>query len=263
MNIRSRLTATLFSGGVLLSWMAAARSEPLTATAAIQTKPDPSAPVITYLKAGSEPAAAQADVSLPPGWIAVDVAGPFVGYVLNSDFTKGLDMRPGSPIFLDPKPGAGVLATAQAGDKADIVGLYGRWTQIRLDRHLTGYIQLNPAAAAPSAPSSTAAPEAAPAPVPALSGAPAATSSGEAGAVPRFFEGTVGSSRRLLAPRRPFDWELEDPSGQRIAYLDLTQLLLTEQIDKYVGRDVVVYGPVHELSGGHDIVIDVQSLQLK
>lgn len=254
----------LLASALLAGLFGSLRADPLTAVAAVQTRPDSAAPVITFLKAGAEPAPEQAPGALPPGWIAVTVPGPFLGYVLNEDFSKALNVRPGSPIYLAPKPDAGVLAPAAAGDKIDIVGLYGRWTQVRLNRDVVGYVQVSPEPAPPPAAGQAGeAPAPVPEAVPAPAGGPAqAVASGAEGAVPRFFEGRFSSSRRLFA-HPPYAWQLDDGSGQRIAYLDVGQLLLTEQIDTYAGREVLVYGPARELPGGRDLVIDVQSLELK
>lgn len=252
-----------------------ARATPLAATAAVQTKPDPAAPVITTLKAGAEPTpTAQAAEPLPPGWIAVDVPPPVLGYVQNTDFTKGLDVRPGSSIYLEPKAGAGVLATAAKNEKIEIVGLFGDWTQVRIDAPVVGYVQVGPTAATtPPGPAAEAPAGPAPAPLPGPVAAPAAVSAGpaaplggaaaESSGLARFLEGTVASTQHAFVPRRPYDWELVDDSGRRIAFLDLSRLVLTEQPESYSGRRVLVYGPVHPTSSGKDLVVDVETLELK
>ena len=88
-------------------------------------------------------------------------------------------------------------------------------------------------------------------------------SDGGAGALPRLFQGKFVSSKRPFAPRRPYDWQLNDDAGVRYAYLDVTKLLLTDQIEKYADHVVVVYGKPKAMPGGRDIVLEVESLQLK
>jgi hypothetical protein len=252
---------------LLAAGFATGRAAPLAGTAAVQTKPEPGAPIITTLNAGTEPAIAPSPAIPPPdGWIAVQVPGPFQGYVLNKDFTKGLDVKPGSPIYLAPKPDAGVLAIAAKGDKTEITGLDGRWTQVQLQRDLVGYVQLAAPAAVPAA-------EAGPvlAPVPSAPAAPAdavgkpAEADASATSLSRTFEGQVEATSRTLfvGPKPPFPWQLVDPSGARIAYLDLSQLLLTQQIDQYVGHTVDVFGPASPVGKTGDVVVQVQSLQSK
>ena len=244
------------------------RSAPLSETAAVQTRPEANAPVLTYLKAGTEPASAS-DLSTPApaGWLAVEVPGPIEGYVEQKDLTTGLEVKQGVPVLLAPKPDAGVLLVADKGLKTTITGIHGRWTQLRIESKVIGYVYLGGSAPAP-APLAQTAPEASvtaslPAPAP-LSTAPGrAVSTDSASALPRFFQGTFVTTRRAFYPRRPFDWALNDSSGVRFAYLDVSRLLLTEQIDKYVGHEVVVFGAAVPVEGTKDIVIQIESLQLR
>jgi hypothetical protein len=244
--------------GLVAALPLACRAAPLTATAAVQTQPDPASPVVTYLKAGAEPLPpSDATAVAPAGWMAVDLPGPFEAYVLDKDFTKALDVKPGSSLYLAPKPEAGVLAVAAKGDKIEIIGLYGKWTQVRLDKHLVGYVNLSP----PVAPVVAAAP-AAPVPMPAPTVGTAAPAGTDA-ALPRVLEGKFTSTRHALTSRKPYDWELVDDSGSRLAYLDLSHLLLTEQLRSYVGKPVVVSGPLRPTAQGNDFVLSVESLQLQ
>ena len=248
------------------------RATPLTATAAVYLQPDPAAPVVSYLKAGTEPVAAAV---APEGWMAVELPGAHEGYVMNRDISKGLDIREGTAIRLAPQNDAPVLTVLGPGETAEITGLHGRWTQVRLDKKLVGYIRTG---AAPSAAASTPSPAPAPAaplaPPPvtatahgaATAGQPApaiALNHGGSSSLPRFFQGRFESTRRPFLPRRPYDWQLKDDAGVRYAYLDVSKLLLTEQIDKYIDHTVVVYGTAKAAPGGKDIVIEVESLQLK
>jgi len=254
-----------------------AGAAPLVATTAVQARPDPAAPVITYLKAGTEPVPAAADSGpLPAGWMAVEIAGPFEAYVLNRDLTKSLDVKPGSSLYLMPQEGAGVLAVVAAGDKTEITGLRGKWTRISLKKDLVGYIQSDSATAPgpgepPSSPAAGApgamadASGSASGPAPSAAGKPAAgfgVDDGGASHFPRLLEGQFVSTHNLLPLHRPYDWQLVDDSGNRRAYLDVSKLLQTDQIDRYVNRAVEVSGTMTALPNG-EIVVAVESLQLK
>ncbi len=241
----------------------AGHATPLTETTAVQSRPEAGAPVLTVLKAGTEPAPA-AGVTAPAGWLAVALSGSHEAYVLNRDFLKSLDLRPGAPIYTAPKLGAPILTHAEKGDQVEITGLLGRWTQIKLTKDIVGYIQLPGAmpAAAPVAPPPPA-PAPAPAPVVTDSSAPGHAVSTDVSALPHLLEGKVASTRRAFTPRRPYDYELDDASGSRLAYLDISRLLLTEQMSSYVGHTVAVYGAVKTMNNGNDLVITAESLQLK
>jgi hypothetical protein len=105
----------------------------------------------------------------------------------------------------------------------------------------------------------------APVPAAAPTNAPgtAAATSDTGPALARTFEGRFVSTHHAFAPRRPFDWALVDESGARLAYLDVSKLLFTDQIQAYNERSVAVVGTVHALPNGRDIVIAVESLELK
>lgn len=249
-----------------LAWCAVVSAATLSAPTAVQIQPDPSSPVIVVLKAGSEqPAPSDKAGPAPAGWTAVVVPGPFEAFVKNKDLSKSLDIVPGSPVFQSPKEGAAVLTLFDKADKAEITGLLkGGWTRVRLDKALIGYIQVAPAAQAPvaQAPAAPAAPapSAAPAPAP---GAVLTGSDSTPASLSRLFEGTLTSTRNPLLPRRPFAWQLSDQDGNRIAYVDLGRLLLTDQIESYAGHPVVVLGTLKTVPDSKDLVIDAEGLRLK
>jgi len=262
--------ALLAAGLAAAAHLAAA---PLTATTAVHVRPNEAAAVVSYLKAGSEPvAAAVVDfANMPAGWMAVELTGPFEAYVRNGDLEKSLNVRPGAPFHQQPDPESAVLTTMERGDKAEITGLRGKWTRMSLDKKIVGYIRLadppaNPAIAPAQEPF-------APAPLaPAAYGSAGSASQpatavqpGESGAsdLPRLFQGKFASSKRLFAPRRPYDYQLNDDDGIRYAYLDLSNLLLTDSIEKYTNHVVVVYGTMKTVPNTKEVVIVVESLQLR
>ncbi len=287
---------TKFALACALLAAASLSAAPLTETTAVHVRPAASAPAITFLKAGTEPAIAYDAAGLTPaGWQAVELSGPFEVYVQNKDISKSLDIQPGASFRLSPKADATVIGTMEAGDKTNITGLHGKWTQLSLEKKITGYIRSTgvvastAAAGAPvltdvgtrssygtSRPAPTAQPATpaalAPAPVqPAVYGVSTAgrpapmmnLGDGGSGALPRLFQGKFVSTKRAFAPRRPYDWQLNDDAGVRYAYLDVSKLLLTEQIEKYIDHVVVVYGKPKPVPNGRDIVIEIESLQLK
>jgi len=254
---------------------------PLTQTTAVHTRPDAGSPVITYLKAGTEPTPVlDAVANTPAGWMAVELTGPFEAYLLNKDLTKSLDVVPGAQLLQAPKTGAPLLTNAGKDDKVTITGLHGKWTQISLSRKLTAFIAINampgylpPIAIAPATHASGGNPPPfAPAPAapiaygtgtPGMAAPMVNLGDGGASSLPRQFIGKFVSTRRPFTPRRPFDWALNDDAGRRYAYLDVSKLLLTEQIEKYIDHDVVVYGAPRNAPDGKDLVLEVLSLQLR
>jgi hypothetical protein len=259
------MTIKLILAAAALSAAAALDAATLSVSTAVQSQPDASSAVIAVLNAGSEqPPLSEKVGPPPPGWLAVDVSGPFEGYVKNRDLTKQLDPLPGSKIFVAPKDTAAVLTVFAAGDKAEITGLHGSWTQIRLDKVLVGYIQTAPSAAAPVAPApAPVLPAAVPAAMPSGPMAPAPAGASGDVALSKLFEGTLTGTRTLLSPKRPYDWQLVGADGKRIAYVDLSKLLLTDQIDNYAGHSVVVLGSLDSVPNVSDLVIHAEGLRLK
>lgn len=278
MKTKFALACALLAGVTL-------HASPLTETTAVHVRPAPSAPTITFLKAGTEPVIAHEATGITPaGWQAVELAGPFEVYVQNKDINKSLDVQPGTSFRLSPKSDATVISTMEPSDKTNITGLHGKWTQLTLEKKIVGYIRVAggfaPAAVGPvltdvTRPGSRVAPAAsAPAPAPVqpaaygvgTAGRPAPMidlGDGGSGALPRLFQGKFVSSKRPFAPRRPYDWQLNDDAGVRYAYLDVSKLLLTEQIEKYLDHVVVVYGTPKPVPNSRDIVIQIETLQLK
>lgn len=274
-NLNLRASSLSFLVGLLASALPGL-SAPLTTTTAAHIKPDENSPVITLLNAGTAPTLAPAPGITPAGWLAVELSGPFEGYVLNKDIQKSLDVRPGAPIHLQPKPTAAVFTTMDVSDKADITGLLGKWTQIKLEKKIVGYVRLNssaaPAASVAPAPTSGVSKPMSPAPVPATAygvgapgqAAPQVSLSDSSGAsLPRLLAGKFVSTRAPFRPRRPYDWALNDDAGKRYAFLDISKLLLTEQIESYVDHAVVVFGSAKPIPDSKEFVIEVESLQLK
>ncbi len=246
---------------------------PLSVTTAVHSKPDATSPAITYLKAGTEPVAAPSSLSTTPtGWMAIELPGPFEGYAENKDLTKTLDLKPGAPIRLAPKADATILTLAEKDEKISITGLRGKWTQVSLEKKLTAFIQVNTPSARPPPPMPPAQVPMSVAPVaPGIYGlatpgqATNMVNLGDGGSatLPRQFAGRFVSTRRPFTPRRPFDYALNDEAGRRYAYLDVSQLLLTEQIENYIEHNVVVFGAARNTGETRDIVIKVETLQLK
>ena len=273
--------STLRFFAVLGLLSAALQAAPLTEATSVYSKADAASPVLTTLKAGTEPAITVDVSNVPAGWTAVTLAGPHEVYAANKDVTKALDVRPGSPYLTEPKIGAPVLTLAELGDKTEITDYRGKWTKFRLNRPVTGFIKSSAKPGASPVVKSTSTSSASavtPAPMkdasmPATAAAPAqavvnigrAAPVGDGGssALPRLFQGKFASTYHPLRPRRPYEFQLTDAAGSRYAYVDISKLLATEQLNKFVDRTVVVYGTAHSVPGSTEMVIVAESLQLR
>ena len=244
---------------------AAARlcADTLSSDTAVFLQADPKSPVITRLKAGALVATAG---EAPAGWRRVEVSGPFEAYVHNRDITKGLDVREGANILASPDKASRVLTVAQKGDKTEITGLHGDWSQIKLEKKLQGFIALGstantgvePALALPVAPAPAAL-----APSSSAPGRPVAIT-GDTADMPRNFQGTlVVAKRAIFNPNPPYDYQLTDSNGRRFAYVDTRRLLITDKLENFVGLIVNLTGTVRNTVDGKDLVIAAESLQTR
>lgn len=260
----SLLCALVFGAALPLS------AAPLAETTSVYAGPDIASAPITSLPAGTDPVTAPG-INPPAGWTAITLAGPHDVYAANKNVTKSLDVRIGAPYLTEAKDDAPVLALASKDDNAEITDYRGKFTKFRLSKPVVGYIK-TPAKATPSAVAAVSAPVPAPAASVAVDSAPAqqvgigrAAPVGDGGssALPRLFQGTFSSTQSPLRPRRPYDYQLTDTAGARYAYVDVSKLLATEQIGKYLERTVVVYGTARAVPGTKDMVVVAESLQLR
>ncbi len=250
---------------LLTAAFAAARlcADTLSSDTAVFLQADPKSPVITRLAAGATVVTAG---EAPAGWRRVEVSGPFEAYVHNRDITKGLDVREGANILASPDKASRVLTVAQKGDKTEITGLHGDWSQIKLEKKLQGFIAtgstantgVEPALALPVAPAPAAL-----APSSSAPGRPVAIT-GDTADMPRNFQGTlVVAKRAIFNPNPPYDYQLTDSNGRRFAYVDTRRLLITDKLENFVGLIVNLTGTVRNTVDGKDLVIAAESLQTR
>ena len=250
---------------------AAALEAPLPAYAS----PDASAPILGTAKAGTRIAAGTA----PSGWAAVELAGPHTVYVTDKDTLKNFEVRPGAAYYSQPKANAPVIGLADEKDPAVFADIAGNYNKFSLNKALIAYVRMPvsavaPVAAQPAANPAPSVPTTTPPPlmddlqgtlhqdIPASR--PITPGQGLEAGEPRLartFFGVVASSRSALRPRRPWDYQINDDGGARIAYLDISKLLLTEQIDAFLGRPVAILGTAETI--GTDLVVHVESLKLQ
>jgi hypothetical protein len=84
MPINSSLLRTPVLGACfsLLAIISVSLGAPLSSTTAAHVKPDENSAVITVLSAGTAPTVAtDASAATPAGWLAVELTGPFQGFV--------------------------------------------------------------------------------------------------------------------------------------------------------------------------------------
>lgn len=258
----------------------AVRADTLTTAAPAYASPSAEAPILGTAQIGSRLVTSPA----PSGWQAVEIAGPHTVFVTEKDTLKNFQVRPGAAYYATPQPDAPVIGLAGDQDPAVFADIVGRYNKFSLNKPLVAYVRVavtpvTPVTPAPQAFVPVSPTPAAPLPttssddmsgtlredIPASSPAAAGRTAelGEPGLARTFF-GTVASTRHPLRPRRPFDFQLIDAGGSRIAYLDVSRLMLTERVEAFIDRPVSLFGLAEPLGvSGNEIVIRVETLKLQ
>ncbi len=235
------------------------------------------------LSLGTAPVGARLlGTTAPAGWAAVELPGPHAVFVAEKDTLKNFEVRPGAAYYAAPSTDAPVIGLAGEADRTEFADVEGRFNKFSLAGPVTAYVRLPGAPASTPLPVTSVATETAtnpstppplmddlasvlPSDAPALQPNVSPGRGLEAGEprLARTFHGVVASTRNPLRPRRPYDYQLNDSGGSRIAYLDISRLLLTERMDAYLGRPVFILGSVASLGTGKELVIQVDSLKLQ
>jgi len=241
-------------------------AETLSTDAAVFLSPDPKSPVLSRLKAG---ASVIVIPGAPAGWRQIEVAGPFEVFAQNRDVTKGLEVRDGANLYAAPRRDAPVLAVATAEDKAEVTGLVrgsSDWARVKLEKRLRGFIAVgetaNMTATTPTLTPPTTGAGYTPPPSSNAPGRPVAIS-GASADLPRLFQGRLTASRTLIQRTPPYDYQITDSSGRRLAYLNTAKLKLAGKMETYLDRIVSVTGTMRNTIDGKDLVIEAESLQLR
>lgn len=262
----SRLLASALA---LVAFAGLARAATLDNALPAYASPDDKAVVIGTAAAGSRIVTTPA----PSGWQAVELAGPHTVYVTEKDTLKNFEVRPGASYYAAPKADAPVIGLADEKDSVAFADIAGRYNKFSLSKPIVAYVR---AAATPVAPIPAPVVAAEPVPAPAdyapvlrndiPASTPTTPGQGRELGEPRLartFFGVVASTRNPLRPRRPHDFQLNDAAGSRIAYIDISRLLLTEQLETFVGRPVAIFGTAEKQTAGGDIVIHAETIKLQ
>ena len=241
----------------------------------VHLRPDSGSPVLRLIKPGETLPDPVSENTAASGWTTVALAGPHDVFVENRYIGKDLEVKPGAPLHLGAKTSTPVLTQSTVDDKVKITGLRGRWTQLQLEQPVTGYVfGATPDRVMRTAPEIPAATlhdgfigdtNSTTVDKPTIGKAINRTAAERESlaSLPRLFEGILVSTRSPLRPRRPYDFALQTKSGTRFAYLDLKRILLNTPVENYMRLSVVVYGTARPIPDTTDIVITVESLQLR
>jgi hypothetical protein len=230
------------------------------------------------------------------GWAAISFLDNFRGFVLRSQIRKDLTLATDTPIYLSAQEDSSqILALAQARDVVEVQNVDGLWAEVSFRKPVTGFVQevghrASPAAVnRPPAGSGAVRPQPQPlretiaadtvrdardtpsdnvraarrgriAPPPTHSPIPTEVFVDSGPPVLRAFEGWLSPTRSFFGRSQPFSHQIIDQAGNRIAYLDLSRLLITTPLDEFYGLRFEFYGRSEAIPERRDFVIRVERI---
>jgi hypothetical protein len=234
----------------------------------VHLRPSADAPVIGHVgDAASLPAPAEAvhltEDQQRAGWRAVSFRNDFRGFVKRNDLRKDLSIAPGTAVYLaaSEEP-TRILMRARGGDDIFVEQLAGEWAEVSFPGPVTAFVQVRAEAPPPAEKIETARiRDETATPVETPRRPIVSTRAGiPTDGVPRSFHGYLGQTRSILGRHPPYPFQIVDASGNRIAYLDLSRLLITTPMEHFLGREYEFHGRAEPIEGRRDFVIRVERM---
>jgi hypothetical protein len=223
-----------------------------------------SVPNDAFLMAPAEPVQLS-DSERKAGWEAISFLDQLRGFVRRNDLTKDLKVAPGAAVYLTAQADPGQLVTrARANDLFEVERLAGDWVEVSFRLPVTAFVrsapQTAPAARGDRVESVQLQDEPA-----ARAESPRRPVVSDRSAIPsdgmlRSFQGQLSQPRALFGRQPPYPFQMVDASGNRIAYLDLSKLLITTPMEHFLGREYEFQGKAEPIEGRRDFVIRVERM---
>jgi hypothetical protein len=213
------------------------------------------------------------------GWHFADFSGETEGYVPDAKIGKDLLPVDNTIIYSGPSESSSVLGVYQFGQDLEVIDT-GIWWKVRFSGGFPVYFLLDEPAPLPAVTAAAAAPvEAAPpvieeAPL-VVTDAPAAVAATtlpallddtddnpRPGVIGQSYHGTFKRSQKhlgLFAPKAPY--YLEDAGGDRIAWVDVSEIVIPGSIKDFLDEQVIIHGERSRLKS--DWIIHAQNMRLK
>lgn len=212
------------------------------------------------------------------GWHFADFSGEAEGYVPDAKIGKDLLPVDNTLIYAGPAESSTVLGVYQFGQEIEVIDT-GAWWKVRINSGFPVYFLLEEPAPLPAVTAAAAAPLAAMEPViedapPVVDAVPAAVAVATVPAVlddtddnPRpgvlgqSYHGTFKRSKKhlgLFKPKAPY--YLEDASGDRIAWVDVENIVIPGSIKDFLDEQVIIHGERSRLKT--DWIIHARNMRL-
>lgn len=237
----------------LFLWTGLALAQPVLN---LYVQPDPASKRISQVSAdnpGLGPAVAVGDpAKAAEGWVSASFNRTLTGFVHRSDMGPDNQPTPGAAIFSFPLKGSSSVGTCLQGDAIEILAP-GEWSQIRLQRQtVVYYIEPDPSSVT-APPASAATPAREPIREPVV-----------ARPITQSFSGTFQqASPRLGLFAAPMPFVLIDDKGKRIAHVDTANIVVSGSLQSFIGKPVVIYGPLEKLPDSNQWVLRAHTIRIR
>ncbi|MDX2111711.1 MAG: hypothetical protein SFY80_15875 [Verrucomicrobiota bacterium] len=220
------------------------------------------------------------------GWSTVERPGKYRGFVDVMQIDKSLSVKVGAPVYLKADDSSLVITTIKEGDNTQVLWQGDFW-EVQFEKTMTLYVKpptqaapvLIPAAAGAGAASTSAikapvnATRTTPLPPPLRPAGVQPPTRPNQAAVPSGtpaeglamdFIGVLQRARPIaLVMDPPFPHELIGPDGERVAYVDFSQALISQPLDTYLGKRVTIYGNRSTIKDGDKLVIKAHNIRMR
>lgn len=217
------------------------------------------------------------------GWEAISFLDDFNGFVKRSNLSKDLEVTSGSRVYTAAAEDSdSVITRAGENDIFEVERLSGNWAEVSFRKPVTGFILADdgnpaPREAADEIDDSEALEE-----VAAIDDVELAEEEAQpeqhaderqrpasrrsavsSNGMLRSFQGQLSEPRTFFGRKPPYPFQIVDSSGSRIAYVDLSKLLITTPMEHFLGRPYEFYGKAEPIEGRRDFVIRVERMYRK
>ena len=247
-------------------------------------EPDVKAPVVA--KAGLEDprlgsaSAVFDEAKAALGWQVADFEIQTTGFVADDRIGKDLVPVENALVRAAPRETAPVLGTVVPGEPMEVLD-NGPFWEVRLTVARPVYFlppdppalpPVTAAAPAPASPVITEDPvvDRTPPPATGVAAAPTTPAPEEAAstaaglAIGQSFEGVFERTSGFMGLfRPPYPFAIENVNGRRIAYVDVSEIVLPGSLKSYLGERVIVYGPRRQHKDSDEWVILARNMRIK
>lgn len=238
----------------------------------VYLRPSTDSPVIGNLPEGAFVLSPAEPVELTEreieeGWEPISFLDDLRGFVRRTDLTKDLFVTPGAAVYaadrLDPSI---VITHAEENDLFEVERMAGDWVEVSFRKPVTAFVRSSDSSAsAPTVAGESAPAEQSPDEPLVQEEASRRAAISDRAAIPtdgilRAYEGLLSKPRSFFG-RPPHPFQVVDASGNRIAYLDLSRLLITTPLEHFLGREFHFYGRAEAIEGKRDFVIRVEQMR--